>query len=334
MKVLKSLCRVILAIILVLSLVSCTKKETVKVKDPNLTGNPLRDQPIINAQKTFKIGTLQLVQHAALDASYKGFVDYLDEKGIKYEMDYQNASGEQSACETISEKFANDGIDLCYAIATPAAQSALAHIEGVPIIASAVTDPAGSGLCESNDNPRGMLTAASDLTPVDAQFDLLIELIPNAKNVGILYCSAESNSKIQADMAIDAANKRGLTPTEYTAVNSTDIQTVVESMIGKVDVIYIPTDNVMAAGMSTIATIANENKIPTIVGEEGMCDSGGYATYGIDYYELGKLAGQLAEDVLIRGIKVGDIPVRYLNSDACTRKINKETAAILGLRDE
>ena len=334
MKLVKKIISIVVVVMLVFSAVACAKKVTEKPMDPNLTGNPLRDQAVINAQKTFKIGTLQLVQHSALDATYKGFVDYLDEKGIKYEMDFQNASGEQSACETIAEKFANDGLDLCYAIATPAAQSALAHIDNVPIIASAVTDPAGSGLCESNDNPRGMLTAASDLTPVEAQFDLLVELIPNAKNVGILYCSAESNSKIQADMAIEAAKKRGLVPTEYTAVNSSDIQTVVESMIGKVDVIYIPTDNVMAAGMSTVATIANENKIPTIVGEEGMCDNGGYATYGIDYYELGKLAGQLAEDVLIRGIKVGDIPVRYLDSNACTRKINKETAAILGLKAE
>ena len=282
-------------------------------------------------EKVYKIGTLQLVQHAALDVSYKGFIDYLNDKGIKFTSDYQNASGEQSACETISEKFANDNLDLVYAIATPAAQSVLAHVENVPIIASAVTDPAGSGLCNSNENPGGMLTAASDLTPIEAQFDLLVELFPDAKKVGVLYCSAESNSKIQADMAKAAASKRNLEAEEYTVVNSTDIQTVVESMVGKVDVIYIPTDNVLAAGMDTVSTITNENKIPTIVGEEGMVNKGGLATYGIDYYQLGRIAGQIAEEILVNGKKPSDIPVRYLDSSACERKINEEVAKILGL---
>ena len=297
-------------------LLSCSKNETATTS---------------SGEKVFKIGTLQLVKHAALDASYDGLVDYLNSKGIKFEMDYQNAAGEQSACETIADKFANDNLDLVYAIATPAAQSVLAHVSDVPIIASAVTDPAGSGLCKSNENPGGMLTAASDLTPIEAQFDLLVELLTDAKNVGVLYCSAESNSKIQADMAIAASKKRNLNAAEYTVVTSTDIQTVVESMVGKVDVIYIPTDNVLAAGMDTVATICNENKIPTIVGEEGMVDKGGFATYGIDYYQLGTIAGQIAEEILINGVNPGDIPVRYLDSSSCTRKINKEVAELLGI---
>lgn len=288
--------------------------------------------PSSNANvKAYKIGTLQLVQHAALDESYKGFFDYLDSKGIKYTMDYQNASGEQSACETVAEKFANDNLDLCYAIATPAAQALLSLVENVPIVASAVTDPAASGLCATNDAPGGMLTAASDLTPVEAQFDLLKELLPEAKKVGILYCSAESNSKIQADMAIKASNNRGLEASEYTVVSSADIQTVVESMIGKVDVIYVPTDNVVSAGFDTVVTIANENKIPTIVGEEAMVDKGGLATYGINYYSLGKLAGEIAEDILVNGKKAGDIPVKYLDSNMCAKKINEDTAKLLGI---
>ena len=326
MKMIKKFFSLLVACIMVLNLIACGSKSTTTAAPETTVAS--------NAAKTYKIGALQLVQHAALDASYMGFVDYLSEHGVEYTVDYQNASGEQSACETIAEKFANDNLDLCYAIATPAAQSVLAHVENAPIVASAVTDPAGSGLCKTNENPGGNLTAASDLTPVEAQFDLLVELIPEAKNVGILYCSAESNSKIQADMAIKAAEKRGLTPTEYTAVNSTDIQTVVESMVGKVDVIYIPTDNVMAAGMNTIATIANENKIPTIVGEEGMCDAGGYATYGINYYELGRLAGKIAYDILVNGKKPSEIPVAYLDAASCERKINHETAEVLGLKAE
>ena len=343
MRSLKRIFSLLLSVMLVMTLVSCggsntasnaettaekKEEESVEITRP---ANPNRPNPEENMKKTHKIGVLQLVQHSALDASYQGFIDYLNEKGIKFTEDYQNASGEQSACETIAEKFANDNLDLCYAIATPAAQSVVAHLENVPIVASAVTDPAGSGLCKSNENPQGNLTAASDLTPVDAQFDLLVELLPNAKNVGILYCSAEANSKIQADMAIEAANKRSLNATEYTVVNSNDIQTVVESMIGKVDVIYVPTDNTLSAGFDTVATICNENKIPTIVGEEGMVDKGGFATYGINYYSLGKLAGQMAEEILINKIKPGDMPVRYLDSAACTRKVNEENAKLLGI---
>ena len=285
----------------------------------------------VNGEKIYKIGTLQLVQHAALNASYQGFIDYLNENGVKFNMDFQNASGEQSACDTISEKFANDNLDLCYAIATPAAQSVLARLENIPIVASAVTDPATSGLCNSNENPGGMLTAASDLTPVEAQFDLLVELLPDAKKVGILYCSAEANSKIQAEMALTAAAKRKLSAVDYTVVNSNDIQTVVESMVGKVDVVYVPTDNVISAGFDTVVTICNENKIPTIVGEEAMVDKGGFATYGIDYYSLGRLAGELAKEILVDGKKPGDIPVKYLDAESCTRKINKDTAELLGI---
>lgn len=344
MKIFKRVLSLLLSVMLVATLVSCGgKNETASAKgdassdakaESSALVNPNRPDPEANMKKTYKIGTLQLVQHDALDASYKGFVDYLNEKGIKYTMDFQNASGEQSACETIAEKFANDDLDLCYAIATPAAQSIVAHLDKVPIVASAVTDPAASGLCESNENPRGNLTAASDLTPVDAQFDLLVELLPNAKKVGILYCSAEANSKIQANMAIESAKKRNLEAIEKTVVTSNDIQTVVESMVGEVDVVYIPTDNVISAGFATVATICNENKLPTIVGEEGMVDKGGLATYGIDYYSLGKLAGKMAESILINKIKPGDMPVRYLDQNSCTRKINEETAKLLGIEIE
>lgn len=321
MKNFKRVLSLLLFSVLVFNLMSCSKT----AKNAN---------EAVTSAKTYKIGTIQLVQHAALDASYQGFVDYLNSKGIKFTMDFQNASGEQSACETIAEKFSNDDLDLCYAIATPAAQSVLAHLEETPIVASAVTDPAASGLCSSNANPGGNLTAASDLTPVEAQFDLLVELIPDAKKVGILYCSAEANSKIQSNMALAAAKSRGLEAVEYTVVNSNDIQTVVESMIGQVDVIYVPTDNVVSAGFDTVATLCLDNKIPTIVGEEAMVDKGGYATYGIDYYSLGKLAGELAERILVNGENPGAIPISYLDAASCKRKINSETAKILGLGDK
>lgn len=281
--------------------------------------------------KVYKLGTLQLVQHPALDDSNKGFFDYLDEKGIKYENDQENASGEQSACQTIAQKFMDQNLDLIYAIATPAAQALNAVNETVPVVCCAITDFAASGLCESNQKPGGVITGASDMTPVTEQFDLLAELFPNAKTVGILYCSAEANSKIQADMAIEAAKKLNIETKIYTVVNTTDIQTVTESMVETVDCIYIPTDNTIASSVSTVAAIANDHKIPTIVGEESLVDAGCTATYGIDYYELGRVAGEMAYEILVNGANPADMAIKTLPKNGCVRKINQDTKALFGI---
>ena len=281
--------------------------------------------------KTYKVGVLQLVQHAALDKANEGFVKALDDSGISCEIDQQNASGEQSACQTIAEKFVNDGDDLIYAIATPAAQAASAATTPIPIVLSAVTDPAESGLVASNDAPGGNVTGTSDLTPVAEQIDLLKQLLPDAKTVGILFCTAESNSEIQAQMARDACDKAGLAHADYTVSSSNEIQTVVESMIGKVDVIYAPTDNTIAAGMATVASVATDNKIPIICGEENMVNEGGLATYGIDYYQLGYMAGEQAVEILKDGKNPADIPIGYLSADKCTIAVNQETADTLGI---
>ena len=281
--------------------------------------------------KTYKIGVLQLVQHAALDKANEGFVKALDDSGISYEIDQQNASGEQSACQTIAEKFVNDGDDLIYAIATPAAQAASAATTTIPIVLSAVTDPAESGLVAPNAAPGGPVTGTSALTPAAAQLDPLKQLLPDAKTVGILFCTAESNSEIQAQMARDACDKAGLAHADYTVSSSNEIQTVVESMIGKVDVIYAPTDNTIAAGMATVASVATDNKIPIICGEENMVNEGGLATYGIDYYQLGYMAGEQAVEILKDGKNPADIPIGYLSADKCTIAVNQETADTLGI---
>lgn len=282
-------------------------------------------------EKVYKIGTLQLVQHQALDNSNKGFFDYLDEKGVKYENDQENASGEQSACQTIAQKFMNENLDLIYAIATPAAQAVNAVNETIPVVGSAITDFAASGLCESNTNPGGLVTGASDMTPVAEQFDLMMELFPNTKTVGILYCSAEANSKIQADLAMEAAKAHNVETKIYTVVSTADIQTVTETIVESVDCIYIPTDNTLASSISTVAAIANDHKIPTIVGEESMVDGGCLATYGIDYYQLGRVAGEIAYEILVNGAKPASMPIRTLPKDACVRKINQDTKGIFGI---
>lgn len=281
--------------------------------------------------RTYKIGVLQLVQHTALDAANEGFFAALDAAGLNYEADQQNASGEQANCLTIAEKLVNDGNDLILAIATPAAQAVAGVTTDIPILLTAVTDPAESGLVNDNAKPGVNVSGTSDLTPVKEQIELLQKLLPEAQNIGFLYCSAESNSELQIALAKEACDAAGLTYEEYTVPGSNEIQSVVESMVGKVDAIYLPTDNVIAAGMSTVAMIANDNKIPTICGEAGMVEAGGLATYGIDYYQLGYLAGEQAVDILVNGADIASMPIGYLPAEKCELTVNKTAAEVLGI---
>ena len=286
-------------------------------------------------EEVYKIGVNQLVTHAALDASYQGFVDALADAGYvdgeNIVIDYQNAQGDQSNANTIATKLVNDNNDLILAIATPSAQAVANATKDIPILITAVTDPAGSGLVATNEAPGGNVSGTSDLTPVTQQIELLTKLLPEAKTIAILYCSSESNSKIQADMAIAAAEAAGLTAIEATVSNSNEIQQVVQSLVGKVDAIYAPTDNIIAAGMPTVAMVANDNNLPVICGEAGMVDAGGLATYGIDYYELGRMTGEQAVKIIKGEATTDSMPIGYLPSEQCELTINEEVAAKLGI---
>jgi putative ABC transport system substrate-binding protein len=281
--------------------------------------------------KQYKIGVLQLVQHAALDSANEGFIKAMDDAGLNYTVDQQNASGDQPTCQTIASKLVNDGDDLILAIATPAAQAVAGYTSDIPILITAVTDPATSGLVDSNEVPGGNVSGTSDLTPVKEQIDLLKKILPDAKTVGILYCTAESNSEIQAKMAKEAIEAAGMKAVDYTVSSTNEIQSVVNSMVGKVDAIYAPTDNTIASGMATVAMVANDNGIPTICGEEGMVKAGGLATYGINYYELGYLTGQQAVKILTEGADISNMPIQYLSADQCKLTVNEETAKTLGI---
>lgn len=282
-----------------------------------------------------KIGVSQFVTHDALDASYKGFVDglseagYVDGKNIK--IDYQNASGDQSNCTTIAQKLVTDDNDLILAIATNAAQACANATSEIPILITAVTDPEATGLVESNEAPGGNVSGTSDLTPVAEQMKLLKRILPEAKKVAILYCSSEVNSQIQAEMAVKEAENLGLEAVHATVSASTEIQQVIESLIDKVDAIYAPTDNMIASGMATVAMIANENNLPVIVGEEGMLSEGGLATYGINYYELGKQTAAQAVKIIENKAKIESMPIEYINADNVKLKINEEVATQLGV---
>ena len=272
-----------------------------------------------------KIGVNQYAEHPALDAAYKGFKEELIKAGVKEEnIDFQNASNDPSNCTTIAEKLVNDGNDLIYAIATPAAQAVANKTTEIPVVLSAVTDPESAGLVKSNEKPGGNVTGASDLTPIAEQMKLLKQLLPNAKKIAIMYCGAESNSEFQGKIAEQEAQNNGLEYIVKTVADSNDIQSVTNAIVGeKVDAVYIPTDNLLAQYMSSVSQITNAAKIPCIVGEEGMTANGGFATYGLSYENLGKLAAQQALAILKGEKTAADTPIGYLEKEDCTLIINK-----------
>lgn len=286
-------------------------------------------------KKKFKIGVIQLVDHDALDASYEGFkaaiknAGYLEGETVEYI--YHNAQGEQSNCTTIAEQLKSENCDLILAIATPAAQAVANAIKDVPILVTAVTDPAQAELVATNRNPGGNVSGTSDLNPVGEQIDLLQQIAPNAKNVGLFYCSSEDNSKLQISMAKDELAKKGLNGIEFTVTQLTEIQSVVESMAGKVDAIYIPTDNLLASGMATASQAAIKAGIPLIVGESGMVANGGLATRGLSYFNLGKQTGEMALEILLDGKNPGDMPIEYLSDEYLEYAVNTETAKALNV---
>lgn len=273
---------------------------------------------LLSCKKTsqIKIGVLQLIEHNALDSAYKGFVDGLKEAG--YEdgkniiIDYQNAQGEQANCITIGQKFINDKSDLILAIATPAAQAIANMTKDIPILITAVTDPADSKLVADNNAPGGNVTGTSDLTPVEAQIELLKEIIPNVKTVGLLYCSSEQNSVFQINIAKKKLDAMGIKYIDIAISNLNEIQQVIQNIIGKVEAIYTPTDNMIANGMATVALMTEPAKLPVICGEGGMTMLGGTATYGINYYELGKLTSTQAVSILKGDKKTSEMPIEYL----------------------
>ena len=325
-KSLKAVAAVIAAIALTTACSSGTTEETTEE-----TTESTESTESTGDGTTYKIGVLQFTQHAALDKTNEGFIAALDDAGINYEIDQQNASNDQSTCQTIAEKLVNDGNDLIYAIATPAAQAVAGLTKDIPVVISAVTDPAESGLVADNSAPGGNVTGVSDLTPIKEQIDLLKQLIPDAQTIGVLYCSAESNSAIQAEMTREACEALGMEAIDYTVSNTNEIQTVVESMVGKVDAIYAPTDNTIANGMATVGMIASDNGLPVFAGDSGMVEAGGIATYAVDYYQLGYMAGEMAVDILVNGTDPAEMPIGYLPTEKYELTINEDMAAKVGV---
>lgn len=278
------------------------------------------------------IGIVQLVQHDALDASNKGFVDGLKEKGYEdgknIKIEQQNAQGEQANAQTICKQFADSKKDLIFAIATPAAQAAYNATKDIPIIFTAVTDPVKAEIAKDWKSSGTNVTGTSDKVPVDKQIELLKKLIPNAKTVGVIYNTSETNSVIQADELKVAAEKQGLAVKEVGVTNVNEINQNLASALGQIDVLYTPTDNTVASGYALVGKLCLEKNIPIIGAEEAVVTKGGLASIGIDYYKLGKEAGEKAADVL-SGKKPSEVEITTLSEMSFT--INTDVAKKLNI---
>ena len=260
------------------------------------------------------VGIVQLVEHAALDAANKGFVEGLASKGYKegqnIAYDRQNAQADQSNLQNIAHRFVNNKVNLICAIATPAAQTVANVTSDIPIVATAVTDYKTAKLVKDNAKPGTNVTGTTDMNPVEQQLDLLLKVVPNAKSVGTIYCSSEVNSQLQVDILKKAATAKGVTIKEATVSNVNDIQQAARSLVGKVQAIYVPTDNDLASAMPTLVSVTEEAKLPVICGEGGMVKAGGLATLGVDYYKLGFQAGEMAADILSGKSKPADMAIQ------------------------
>lgn len=284
-----------------------------------------------SGEKTYKIGMCQLVQHEALDKASEGFQDALKEKlGDNVEFDLQNAAGDSATCATIVNQFVSSGSDLIFANATPALQAAAAATSDIPVIGTSITDYATALDIDDWTGVTGRnITGTSDLAPLAEQAAMFKELLPDAKKIGLLYCSSEANSKYQIDVVSEALTKLGYECTPYAFADSNDVAAVTTTACENSDALYIPTDNTAAANTEIIANIANPAKIPVIAGEEGICNGCGIATLSISYYSIGKVAGEMAYEVLVNGADPATMEIKY--ADDLTKKYVKERAEQLGI---
>jgi putative ABC transport system substrate-binding protein len=281
-----------------------------------------------------KIGVVQLVEHAALDAANKGFIDALEANGYKVgknlEVDQQNAQADQSNLQTIAQRFVNNKVDLICAIATPAAQTMANATKTIPIVGTAITDYKEAKLVKDNNKPGTNVTGTTDMNPIDRQVELLQTVFPKAKTVGVIYNSSEVNSQLQVSIMKKVAGQKGLTVKEATVTTVNDIQQAAQSLVAqKVDVIYIPTDNVMASAVPVLTKITNAAKIPVIAGEGNEVKKGCLATIGIDYYKLGYQTGLMAVKILRGEAKPQDMAIETQKDVKAT--VNETSAKLLGV---
>ena len=325
----KKLLALTLAILMVLSLAACGGQSSAPAQESK---EPEAAAPAEPAAQTFTIGICQLVQHPALDAATQGFkdavVEALGEGNVTFQE--QNASGDSATCTTICGQFVTDGVDLIMANATPALQAATAATGSIPILGTSVTEyGVALGISDFDGTVGGNISGTSDLAPLDQQAAMIQELFPDAKTVGLIYCSAEANSQYQVDVVKAELEKLGYTATLYSFSDSNDLAAVTESAVAASDVIYVPTDNTVAANTGIIDNICRPAKVPVVAGEEGIVKGCGVATLSISYYDIGYKTGEMAAQVLTGEADISTMPIEY--APQFTKKYNAEICADLGL---
>ena len=283
------------------------------------------------AAKTYTVGICQLVQHEALDAATQGFKDALTAKlGDAVKFDEQNASGDSANCATIVNGFVSNNVDLIMANATAPLQAAAQATATIPVLGTSVTDYATAlDISDWTGTVGNNISGTSDLAPLDQQAAMIQELFPDAKNVGLLYCSAEPNSVYQCDVMEGYLTDMGFTVSRFAFTDTNDVTSVSQTAADASDVIYIPTDNTAASNTEAIANVVLPAKVPVVAGEEGICSGCGVATLSISYYDLGYATGEMAVKILTEGADVSAMPVQYAPN--VTKKYNAANCEALGL---
>jgi putative ABC transport system substrate-binding protein len=267
------------------------------------------------SEKLVRIGISQIVEHPALDAARKGFIDDLKENGYapgdKVAIDYKNAQNNRAVSGQIAKTFVGDKVDLIFAISTPSAQDVAAATKEIPILFCAVTDPVSAGLVKSLAAPGSNVSGTTDRSPVAEQLDLIMRILPQAKRLGTVYNAGETNSVASVrDIKAEAA-RRGLTVIEAAAASSSAVKMAAESLAGKVDAIHIPTDNTVVLAMESVVKVCLENKIPLFAADVDSVTRGAIAALAVDYYRLGKQTGAMAGRILHKKTAVSDTPVEF-----------------------
>ena len=284
------------------------------------------------SDEKYQIGICQLVEHVALDAATDGFmqaiIDELGEDAVEF--DVQNGQGDPATCSTIANQFVSNNVDLIMANATPALQSVAAATGDIPILGTSVTEyGVALNLKDFNGTVGGNISGTSDLAPLDKQAAMIIEWVPDAKTVGLLYCSKEANSQYQVEVVKKELENKGLIAKLYPFTDSNDLAQICTAAADNCDVIYVPTDNTVADNTGIIDNICELKKVPVIAGEEGICAVCGIATLSISYYDLGYTTGMMAVRILRDGADISTMPIEY--ADKQTPKYNKQNCEALGI---
>ena len=279
----------------------------------------------------YNIGICQLVQHDALDKATQGFMDVLSEKlGDQVSFNVQNASGDSATCIAIANALIAEDVDLILANATQALQAVYAATGDIPILGTSITDYAAALDMDEWTGVTGVnVSGASDLAPLTEQAELIRQMFPTKRNVGLLYCSAEANSVYQAAIMTGLLTAMGYSCTTHTFTDSNDVFSVTQNACLNSDVIFVPTDNTVASCTQVIRNVVEAEGVPLVGGEEGLCPVCGVATLAADYYDIGRTTGEMAYEVLVNGADVSNMPIRF--SPTFTKQYNPELCTLLGV---